>query len=83
MGLQTYVDLMARFTGREKEEVRKVVGRNKYWTPEDAIEFGIIDKIVRPGGQLAVDVKNYEAALKSQGGGRRGPVGAPGGADAA
>lgn len=31
---QTYVDFMSRFTGRDKEEVRRDVGRNRYFTPD-------------------------------------------------
>ncbi len=34
--------------GKEEAEVRKDVGRNRYFTPEQAIEYGIIDRIVRP-----------------------------------
>lgn len=34
--------------GKDEKEVRKDVGRNRYFTPAQAIEYGIIDRIVRP-----------------------------------
>jgi ATP-dependent Clp protease, protease subunit len=97
---QMYVDTLARFTGRPKEQVcwpcssayqvpaqlgtyrtsckrnrlwsssgqklsmflrlqlRKEVGRNRYFTPQQAIEYGIIDKVVTPqdGSQASAAV---------------------------
>ena len=38
----------ARRAGKDEKEVRKDVGRNRYFTPAQAIEYGIIDRIVRP-----------------------------------
>jgi ATP-dependent protease ClpP protease subunit len=29
-------------------QLRKEVGRNRYFTPQQAIEYGIIDKVVTP-----------------------------------
>ena len=38
---------MAKYTGKSKEEMRKDVGRNRYFTPKQAIEYGLIDHIVQ------------------------------------
>ena len=51
---QTYVDFMSRFTGRDKEEVRGDVGRNRYFTPDQAVEYGIIDKVMQPSDAVVV-----------------------------
>lgn len=99
---QTYTELMAKFTGRDEEEVRKDIGRNRYFTPsqvrgnllgkcaqclvwafidsavnelskdgqstvlpwpKQAVEYGIIDRIVRPSDDVAMESRNYEAML--------------------
>jgi ATP-dependent Clp protease, protease subunit len=82
---QTYVQFMSRFTGRDKEEVRKDVGRNRYFTPEQAIEYGIIDSVVKPSDDIAIDRKDYEAMLRASQGARGGgrPSGGGGGGAAA
>ncbi|CAL5229134.1 g12405 [Coccomyxa viridis] len=80
---QTYVEFLSNYTGRDKEEVRKDVGRNRYFTPEQAIEYGLIDRIVQPQDAVAMDEKNYEAILQksqaNQRGGSRQPEGAEAG----
>ncbi|PRW32599.1 ATP-dependent Clp protease proteolytic subunit-related chloroplastic [Chlorella sorokiniana] len=81
---QTYVDFMSRFTGRDKEQVRKDVGRNRYFTPEQAVEYGIIDKVMQPSDAVAIERRDYEGMLRasqSQGRGARSG-GAMAGADA-
>eukprot|EP00191_Tetraselmis_sp_GSL018_P000614 CAMPEP_0177599130 /NCGR_PEP_ID=MMETSP0419_2-20121207/12799_1 /TAXON_ID=582737 /ORGANISM="Tetraselmis sp., Strain GSL018" /LENGTH=343 /DNA_ID=CAMNT_0019091783 /DNA_START=76 /DNA_END=1107 /DNA_ORIENTATION=+ len=60
---KTYTELMAKFTGRDEEEVRKDIGRNRYFTPEQAMEYGIIDRIVRPSDQVAIEQRDYEGML--------------------
>lgn len=73
---QTYVDFLSTFTGKDKETVREDVGRNRYFTPQQAIEYGLIDRIVQPEDAVAIEERNYEAQLNAaqaqqRGGGRR------------
>ena len=81
---QTYVHFMSRFTGRDKEEVRKDIGRNRYFTPEQAIEYGIIDRVVNPSDEVAIERRDYEGMLKASQAGSRGRSsgGGPSAADA-
>ncbi|KAK9819673.1 hypothetical protein WJX72_000952 [[Myrmecia] bisecta] len=60
---QTYVDFLSTYTGKDKEQVRKDVGRNRYFTPAEAIEYGLVDRIVRPDDAVAIEQKNYELQL--------------------
>mmetsp|Transcript_35595 Transcript_35595/g.100742 ORF Transcript_35595/g.100742 Transcript_35595/m.100742 type:complete len:336 (-) Transcript_35595:178-1185(-) len=60
---KTYTELMAKFTGRDEKEVRKDIGRNRYFTPQQAVEYGLIDRIVRPSDDVAMEERNYEAML--------------------
>ncbi|CAL8464891.1 g4426 [Coccomyxa elongata] len=81
---QTYVEFLSKFTGRDKAEVRKDVGRNRYFTPEQAIEYGLIDRIVQPQDSVAMEERNYEAMLaqaqaQQRGSNRRAPEGAEAG----
>ena len=76
---QTYVDFLAKFTGRPAETVRKEVGRNRYFTPRQAIEYGLIDKIVTPQDQPQIEERDYEAQLatgQARQRGMRAPAGA-------
>lgn len=68
--------------GREKEQVRKDVGRNRYFTPPQAIEYGLIDRIVRPEDAVAIEEKNYELMLQQANAQQRGQQRAPAGASA-
>lgn len=82
---QTYVHFISKFTGRDKEEVRRDVGRNRYLTPEQAIEYGLIDRVVAPTDEVAIEQRDYEGMLRaSQAGGRgaRSGGGGPSAADA-
>ena len=44
--MQEHVRFMTKFTGRDPDTVRKDLGRNCYFTPQTAIEYGIVDKVV-------------------------------------
>jgi ATP-dependent Clp protease, protease subunit len=80
---ETYVELLAKYTGKDKESLRADTGRNRYYTPDEAIEAGLIDRIVRPAeAGYMLDKKDYEGALKAQQGGRGGRVGSGPSADA-
>jgi ATP-dependent Clp protease protease subunit len=48
-------EIMARHTGRTVEELNKDFSRDKYFTPEEAVEYGFIDQILvkEPVGGIA------------------------------
>lgn len=79
-----YIDFMATFTGREKEGLTQELSRNRYFTPDQAIEFGIIDKIVQKQGSSGfMEGKDYERMLAmAQAQQARAGRGAPAGAEA-
>lgn len=60
-----YVEHLARYTGRDKDSLRKDVGRNRYFTPEQAIEYGLIDRVVAPNEDVAIESKDYEGMLRA------------------
>jgi ATP-dependent Clp protease protease subunit len=39
--------IVAENTGRSLDEVAKALDRDNWMTPEEALEFGAIDKIIR------------------------------------
>lgn len=43
-------------------QVQDVSGRNRYFTPSEAIDFGIIDKVVQPEDTM-FDEKDYDQML--------------------
>jgi len=69
---KTYTELMSKFTGKDEAEVRKDIGRNRYFTPEQAVEYGLVDRIVKPNENVAMEAKNYEAILASSQAQQRG-----------
>lgn len=83
---EIYVEHLAKYTGRDKETVRKDVGRNRYFTPEQAIDYGLIDRVVSPNEGVAMESKDYEAMLQASqaqmASRRRSGGGAPAAADA-
>lgn len=42
-----FIDLMAKHTGQKATQVAKDMERNKWMTPEEALAYGLIDKIVK------------------------------------
>lgn len=76
---ETYIDFLTKATGRDKEEMMKLSGRDKYYTPAEAIELGLVDRVVQPEDSM-FDEKNYDAMLaqsqamqRRMGGGDEGP----------
>ncbi len=41
-----FIDLMAKHTGQKRDQVEKDMERNKRMTAEEAMKYGIIDKII-------------------------------------
>ena len=39
-------EIYAKHTGKELQEVEKIMERDKFFSPEEAINFGLIDKVV-------------------------------------
>ena len=63
---QTYVNLLSVFAGMHPDLTREVVGRNRWLTPEDAIDVGIIDKVYDVGLAEALQKErvDFEAMKK-------------------
>ena len=40
--------IIAKHTGKDVDKIRKDADRDYYMTPEEALEYGIIDKILMP-----------------------------------
>lgn len=43
---QTIVDIYAQSSGKSKEEVSKAIDRDKWLSAQEALEFGLLDKII-------------------------------------
>ena len=39
-------DIYSKHTGKKLDEIQKVMERDRYFSPEEAIKFGLIDKVV-------------------------------------
>ena len=50
-------DLYVYHTGRPLEEVEQVVDRDTFMSPEKAIEFGVIDKVIKERNDAAKEAK--------------------------
>jgi ATP-dependent Clp protease protease subunit len=42
-------ELMARHTGQSIERIAEDVDRDRYMSPADAVDYGLIDRIIEPG----------------------------------
>lgn len=42
-----FIEIMAKHTGQKIDRVEKDMERNKRMTPEEALAYGLIDKIVK------------------------------------
>lgn len=82
---QYYIDLLAYGIGKPKEVIAKDIQRSRYFFPQEAIDYGIADKILTKQG-LPVEKRNYDerlaqskaARLKSGGAGAlASPAGRP------
>jgi ATP-dependent Clp protease protease subunit len=56
----TYMGFMSEFTGKDVEQVTKDLDRRRYFTPTEAIEYGLIDRIIKKGSDV-FERKDYEA----------------------
>jgi ATP-dependent protease ClpP protease subunit len=43
----TYMGFMAEFSGKTQEQVTKDLNRRHYFTPQEAIEYGFVDHIIK------------------------------------
>merc|ERR1712031_133860 len=60
-----YVDMLSEYTGKPREEVYEDVGRKRYFTPEQAVEYGLIDKVVQSAkDEVISESKDYDAILR-------------------
>ena len=63
--LQRYVDALVKYTGKPADVVRKDVGRNRYFNPKQAKEYGLIDHVMekRKAGSV-ISKRDYEGDLR-------------------
>jgi ATP-dependent Clp protease, protease subunit len=50
-------EIIARHAGRDVEQVMKDIDRDRFLTPEEAQEYGLIDEIVQPQRFLSADAR--------------------------
>ena len=41
-----FIEIMAKHTGQKPDKVAKDMERNKWMTPQEAKDYGLIDKII-------------------------------------
>ncbi|KAI5073254.1 hypothetical protein GOP47_0011267 [Adiantum capillus-veneris] len=57
-----YVELLAKGTGKSQDEIRKDIQRPKYFRAQEAIDYGLADKIIESRG-VAMEKRNYDDML--------------------
>lgn len=43
--------MLGKHTGQDEEKIKKDINRPKYFSPYDAVEYGIIDKVLEADGK--------------------------------
>ncbi len=46
------VDLYAQKTGKNKEEIKKAIDRDNWFTAKEALEYGLIDKVIHSRSEI-------------------------------
>lgn len=57
-----YVELLAKGTGKPQDEIRRDIQRPKYFRAQEAIDYGLADKIIESRG-VAMERRNYDEML--------------------
>lgn len=57
-----YIDLLASGTGKSKEVIANDIRRPRYFRPQEAVDYGLADKIIEPRG-IAMEKRNYDEML--------------------
>ncbi|KAF5731840.1 ATP-dependent Clp protease proteolytic subunit [Tripterygium wilfordii] len=57
-----YIELLAKATGKPKEEIAKDIQRPKYFQAQEAIDYGLADKILSTE-DVAFEKRDYDAML--------------------
>ncbi|KAE9618659.1 putative endopeptidase Clp [Lupinus albus] len=71
-----YVELLAKGIGKSKEEIAKDVQRPKYFQAQEAIEYGVADKII-DSRDATFDKRNYDEMVAQSRATRRQAGGNP------
>ncbi|XP_052200964.1 ATP-dependent Clp protease proteolytic subunit-related protein 1, chloroplastic [Diospyros lotus] len=71
-----YIELLAKGIGKSKEEIAKDVQRPKYFQAQEAIAYGIADKII-DSRDAAFEKRNYDEMLAQSKAMRRGSGAGP------
>ena len=59
--------MLSKFTGKDKDKVLEDISRDRYMTPEKAIDYGLIDQVISPK-DLMIERKDYDRMLAASGG---------------
>ncbi|XWS62995.1 hypothetical protein CRYUN_Cryun06bG0058600 [Craigia yunnanensis] len=73
---ESYIELLAKGTGKTKEEITKDVQRPKYFEAQEAIDYGLADKII-DSRDAAFEKRNYDEMLAQSKAMRRGAGAGP------
>lgn len=57
-----YAKLLGHGTGKKPEEIRKDIERIKYFTAKEALEYGLVDKVMEEGA-LQAEKRNYDQMM--------------------
>ena len=55
--VQTYSRYMAHFTGKDYATVRKDMSRNRYFTAQQAVDYGLVDRVLAPDDRQTLELQ--------------------------